>query len=188
MDAPFAFAASENLEMAQFNVKTAFLYGELEEDIYMSVPEGVKVKSNESSWYVYKLRKPLCELKQSPLCWHKTSVNFLRKFDFAESDSGKCIFVCKDCSDLLILALFVDDGLVVGRDRRMIDNIIDIFGKNFPLKISHAQHFCGMEIIRNRKKGVIYVHQAMYADKILKRFHMFDAHAVAVPAEPSLRF
>lgn len=182
-----AIAAAEDLELGQFDVKTAFLYGELEEDIHMLVPEGIEVKQCDGMKYVCKLKKSLYGLKQSPRCWNRKFVSFLSKFELVESDADKCVFYRKGCPDKLMLALFVDDGLLLGRNRTVLNDILESLGKEFNIKISDAQTFCGMEITRDRTSKSVYIHQATYTKMILRRFHMTDANAVAVPADPEVR-
>lgn len=182
-----AITATEDLELAQFDVKTAFLYGSLEEDIYMAVPDGVRVNEEDESRYVCKLNKSLYGLKQSPRCWNKMFVSFLSQFKFKASEADKCIFYKKGSPEFIILALFVDDELLVSRDRRALENVLTVLKSKFNVKISDASSFCGMEIVRERGTGSLLVHQVSYAERILKRFSMFDAKCVPVPAEPGAR-
>ncbi|KAK9719066.1 DDE superfamily endonuclease [Popillia japonica] len=104
-----------------------------------------------------------------------------------ESTADKCIFYQKNRTDELMLALFVDDGLLVSRNRAKLNEILDELGNTFETKLFEAQLFCGMEIIRNREMRTLYVHQTAYAERILRRFNMFDAKAISIPADSVIR-
>lgn len=82
-----ALVTQRNLEMSQFDVRTAFLYGELEETIHMEVPAGVEVRKREK--IICKLNKSLYGLKQSPRCWNTRFDKFLKLFKFTESCADK---------------------------------------------------------------------------------------------------
>lgn len=113
-----AVVASEDLELAQFDVQTAFLHGELEEEIYMAVPEGLGAKELSDSAkkdVVCRLQKSLYGLKQAPRCWNKKFSAFLKEFNFKEIKTDKCIFVGSVKKSVVYLALYVDDGLIAAK-------------------------------------------------------------------------
>jgi len=83
-----AVAAAENLELAQFDIKTAFLNGTLEENVYMEQPEGFE----DSTERVCLLRKSLYGLKQAPRCWNERFKKFMKKAGFKNSDADPCLF------------------------------------------------------------------------------------------------
>ena len=108
-----ARVATEDLEMIQFDVKTAFLHGSLNEEIHMELPKGVCVEGEENvASVVCRLNKSLYRLKQAPRCWNMKFNNFLRKFNLMETDADKCIYIGKWEGSTVYLALFVDDGLI----------------------------------------------------------------------------
>lgn len=113
-----AQVTQEDLELIQFNVCTAFLYGELEEEILMKIPEGLLVQKEEDDncdSVVCRLNKSLYGLKQAPRCWNIKFKNFLEKFNLAQSDADQCIFRGSVEGTNVYLALFVDDGLVASK-------------------------------------------------------------------------
>lgn len=108
-------AARLNLEIEQMDVKTAFLHGDLEEELYMEQPEGYRVKGKEHC--VWRLKKSLYGLKQAPHQWYKKFESFMAKHTFARTTSDHCVFVkhfSKD--DFILLLLYVDDMLIVGQN------------------------------------------------------------------------
>lgn len=106
-----SYITQEDLEMMSFDVCSAFLYGELEEKIFMEIPDGVS-ESKKGDNMVCLLVKSLYGLKQAPRCWNKNFKCFLRKFNFIECEGDKCVFVGKFNEVKVYLALYVDDGLI----------------------------------------------------------------------------
>jgi reverse transcriptase-like protein len=84
-------AASLDLEIEQLDVKTAFLHGDLNEDIYMEQPEGFKVKGKEN--YVCKLKKSLYGLKQAPRQWYRKFDSFMGEQGFKKTSCDHCVFL-----------------------------------------------------------------------------------------------
>jgi len=103
-------AASKNMKLKQFDVKTAFLYGELEEEVYVEQPEGF----DDGSGRVCRLKRSLYGLKQAPQCWNKRFINFMEKAGLKNSTADPCLFYRKYEDSFLYIAIYVDDGLVVG--------------------------------------------------------------------------
>ncbi|GJQ79273.1 hypothetical protein Trydic_g5516 [Trypoxylus dichotomus] len=109
----------ENLNIAQFDVKTAFLYANIEDDLYVSQPEGFDDKSRR----VCKLLKGIYGLKQSPRCWNQCFKDCLHKCNLKESNADSCLFM--DSEKRLIIVLHVDDGLVVSKENRHLEKFLD---------------------------------------------------------------
>ena len=103
-----SIAASEKMHLSQFDVSTAFFYGDLEEVIYMQQPEGY----DDCSGKVCLLKKSLYGLKQASRCWNKHFGNYLLKLGFEVSHADPCMFIRSTGNSKLIIVLYVDDGLV----------------------------------------------------------------------------
>lgn len=182
-----ALVTKMDYDMLQFDVKTAFLYDKVEENLYMSIPEGLKVKVDRNK-YVCKLNKSSYGLKQAPQSWNQTFVNFLSKFELKETDADACVFYRKrNENNVIILALFIDDGLLVGRNRETLKEIVKEMQQAFTVKVMEVENFCGMEIARNRAAGKMYVHQRNYARKVVMRFNQQEAKTLAIPADPNVK-
>ncbi|RVW88928.1 Retrovirus-related Pol polyprotein from transposon TNT 1-94 [Vitis vinifera] len=102
--------AAENLHLEQLDVKTAFLHGDLEEDLYMIQPEGFIVQGQEN--LVCKLRKSLYGLKQAPRQWYKKFDNFMHRIGFKRCEADHCCYVKSFDNSYIILLLYVDDMLI----------------------------------------------------------------------------
>ena len=174
-----ALAAQQNYEISQFDVKTAFLYGELDEEIYMAQPDGFEGDK------VCKLTKSLYGLKQAPRCWNKKFNDFLMTYHFKQSDADKCVYSGDVGGAQVILALYVDDGLLLSKSKKAIDTIIDEMKKKFEVTIGNAAYYVGMEIKRNRAKKTIFMSQTAYLKKVIDKFGMTDANGLKVPADPN---
>lgn len=126
-----SIAANENLNLAQFDVKTAFLNGVIDEEIYMQQPEGLDDGTNR----VCKLQKSLYRLKQSPRCWNKRFKDVLLSFSLSESTADPCLFYRIIGEDKLIVVLYVDDGLVAATKKSDIDVFLSELKTEFKMTV-----------------------------------------------------
>lgn len=173
-----AIAAENKMVIEQFDVTTAFLYGDLEEDVFMKQPIGF----SDGTSRVCKLVKSLYGLKQAPRCWNAKFKKFIIDFGFKESENDSCVFIRKNGAETTYLAIFVDDGLIISSSRNHIEPVIDHLKKHFEIKVLGAKFFLGIEINRQRD-GSILLHQTSYAKKILSKFGFEDANRVSTPAD-----
>lgn len=177
-----AIVAARDYEIKKFDVKTAFLYGELQEEIYLEQPEGYVDPNNANC--VCRLHKSLYGLKQSPRCWNEKFVDFLRAFSFVPCDSDKCVFIGHVKGLKVYLALYVDDGLIVCENMSAIDEVLNVLKGSFKITVDNACEFVGLEIIRNRKQRLLTINQAGYVRRLIDKFAMQDAKFSSIPAEP----
>ncbi|KAG8472574.1 hypothetical protein CXB51_034372 [Gossypium anomalum] len=144
--------AMHDLELEQLDIKTAFLHGELEEDIYMQQPEGFTVSEKED--YVCLLKKSLYGLKQSPRQWYKRFDSFMTSHDFKRT----------------------------AKDKGEIRKVKAQLSEEFEMKdLGPAKKILGMEILRDRKTSKLYLSQKGYIEKLLCRFNMRSAKPVSTP-------
>jgi hypothetical protein len=145
-----ALVAAEDLELAQFDIQTAFLHGQLEEEIYMEVPKGLSGEKQSKSARksaVCKLNKSLYGLKQAPRCWNKKFSAFLHEFCFKETEADQCIFVGNVGNESVYLALFVDDGLIAAKSLDTLDIMLGRLSETFKITIGDTSMFVGMQMI-----------------------------------------
>ena len=111
-----------DFELEQLDVKTTFLCGELEEDIYMQQPKGFIVSGKED--YVCLLKKSLYGLKQSPRQWYKRFDSFMTTHDFKKSSYHSCVyFKQSDDGSFVYLFLYIDDMLIAANDKEKIRKV-----------------------------------------------------------------
>ena len=176
-----SIAARLNLEIEQMDVKTAFLHGDLKEEIYMEQPEGFKIKGKEN--LVYRLKKGLYGLKQAPRQWYKKFESFMIDQGYTRTATDHCVFIKRFISgEFIILLLYVDDMLIIGRDAKQINELKIALSKSFSMKdLGPASQILGMKIIRERKSQKLWLSQERYIEKVLERFNMSKAKAVCSP-------
>ena len=125
--------ANMNLEVEQLDVNTAFLHGDLEEEIYMHQTEGFVEKGKEH--LVCQLKKSLYGLKQAPQQWYRNFDSFKNDQGYHKTQSDHCVFVKKfEGGDFLILLLYVDDMLIVRRDQAKIRMMKKALNRTFVMK------------------------------------------------------
>ncbi|RVW88410.1 Retrovirus-related Pol polyprotein from transposon TNT 1-94 [Vitis vinifera] len=172
--------AVENLHLEQLDVKTTFLHGDLEEDLYMIQPEGFIVQGQEN--LVCKLRRSLYGLKQAPRQWYKKFDNFMHRIGFKRCEADHCCYVKSFDNSYIILLLYVDDMLIAGSDIEKINNLKKQLSKQFAMKdLGAAKQILGMRIIRDKANGTLKLSQSEYVKKVLSRFNMNEAKPVSTP-------
>lgn len=173
-----AVAAQNNFKMKQFDIKTAFLYGDLKEELFMMPPKGLKCDPG----LVCKLKKSLYGLKQSPRCWNEKFNSFLENFGFIRSNADRCVYQGEFHNVRVLLILYVDDGIVMSSDITVIDEVLSKLQKQFEITVSDVNYFVGMQITQN-EDGSIFVSQEQYIKQTINRFKMSDANPVSTPGD-----
>ena len=179
-------AAAMDLEMIQLDIKTAFLNGVLEEEIYMQQPEGFVLPGREAE--VCRLLKCLYGLKQASRCWHTTFDEFIRTFGFTRSTSDPCVyFRTGPNGEFTIMIIYVDDGLVCSNTPSVLTAILDYLRTHFQVRSFPASRFVGLDITRDRANKTLYVSQPDFTRKMLKRYNMSECNSTPIPADPNNR-
>jgi len=185
-----AIAAFYNFEIHQGDIKTAYLLGQLEEEIYMEIPEGGSLPTTKP-----KIEKPVCRLwrelyglKQSGRIWNKAWDDFLiGKCHFKRSVENYAVYyrIGRGNSPLWVL-IWVDDVLWIGKPYD-INEVRRELARRFPLKDQGPAHlFLGMKIIRKVQERKITLCQDQYIESVLERFGLQDCYMVSTPIEPGI--
>ncbi|KAE8666201.1 Retrovirus-related Pol polyprotein from transposon TNT 1-94 [Hibiscus syriacus] len=171
---------SKAFSKKKLDVKTAFLHGDLEEEIYMRQPEGF-IKADKKN-LVCRLKKSLYGLKQAPRQWYKKFDNFMGSNGFTICQADHYCYIKRFDNSFIILLLYVDDMLVAGSNMHEIINLKQKLSKQFAMKdLGTAKQILGMRIKRDTKSGTLMLSQAEYINKVLSRFNMQDAKLVSTP-------
>ncbi|GKD18677.1 zinc finger, CCHC-type containing protein, partial [Tanacetum coccineum] len=167
-----ALAAIHNLVIHQIDLKTSFLNGDLDEEVYMKQPEGFVMPGNEHK--VCKLVKSLYGLKQAPKQCHQKFDEVILSSGFHLNQSEKCVYSKFDDSDKgVIICLYVDDMLIFGTNQNQVDKTKKFLSSRFLMKdIGEADVILGFKIKHENKSIVIT--QSRYNEKILKKFNRED--------------
>lgn len=180
----FAIAAIHNLVVHQMDVKTAFLNGELEEEIYMDQPEGFIIPGQEHK--VCKLDKSLYGLKQAPKQWHDKFDGVVIANGFRINESDKCIYYKVENKVCTIICLYVDDLLIFGSNLTVVNETKNTLSSNFEMKdLGEANVILGIKITRTANG--ISLDQSHYIEKILKKYNYYDCKPVCTPYDPIVK-
>ena len=182
--AVLAMAAERDLNMLQLDVKTAFLNGDSKEELYMKQPTGFVVSVREGE--VCTLNRSIYGLKQASRAWNIKFHGFLIKFGFIRSRADPCVYIKKEEDCLTIIAIWVDDGLICGRIKRL-DSVVKYLSQNFEMTCETVDCFVGIQIVRDRERKTIHLSQENYIASLLEKFNLSDCHARIVPAYPFTR-
>ncbi|GAB2285911.1 hypothetical protein Dimus_039730 [Dionaea muscipula] len=169
-----------DLELEQMDVKTAFLNGDLDETILMHQPPGYVDKLHKD--YVCKLKKSLYGLKQAPRQWYKRFDSFVSNIGFVRSKYDVCMYFAHLDTIPIFLLLYVDDMLLISKSMPLILDLKSKLSSEFDMKdLGIAKKILGMEIVRNRSKHEIRLHQTSYLEKVCIKFDMLNCKPVHIP-------
>ncbi|KAG7559470.1 Reverse transcriptase RNA-dependent DNA polymerase [Arabidopsis thaliana x Arabidopsis arenosa] len=177
-----SLAIRENLDLRLMDVVTAYLYGPLDNEIYMRLPDGIELKDKHASrdQYCIRLNKSLYGLKQNGRMWYNRLSEYLIREGYKNDPISSCIFIKKYSNKgFVIIAVYVDD-LNILETSGEISQTVDCLKAEFEMKDLGKTKFClGLQL--EYVKGGILVHQAAYTEKVLKRFNMDQAHPLTSP-------
>lgn len=172
----FAIAAALDLEIEQMDVKTAFLYGSLDEVIYVEQPHGFE----DDTPRVCKLNKALYGLKQSPRVWYRTLSMFLISNGYNPIDADHSVFSNKDGTTFI--AAYVDDLLIVGPDMTIINELKANLSNKFQMSdLGPVHHYLGMTITRDRPRHILKLGQKAYLEEAIRTAGLWDSNPPLTP-------
>ena len=174
-----ALAAQQQWHMTSVDVKTAFLYGELDEELFMEQPEGFTVKGQEHK--VFRLKCALYGLKQAALQWWKALDKSMERLGFRRIKSDSGIFVLTSSKGpCVIVIVYVDDAIFMGPDRQLVLSKKALFMKEWECRdLGDTKEFLRMNI--HRQGQLITLEQKDYLRKMLECFNMHNAKAAPTP-------
>ncbi|PKI44202.1 hypothetical protein CRG98_035407 [Punica granatum] len=174
-----AIAAHYDYEVWQMDVKTAFLNVSIEEDIFMDQPKGFESKDKSK---VCKLKRSIYGLTQVSRSWNRRFDEAVKSFGFIKYEDEPCVYKKASGSMIAFLVLYVDDILLMGNDVGMLTSVNVWLSNTFSMKdLGEATYILSIRIYRDRPKRLIGLSQALYLDKVLKRFNMQDSRRGLLP-------
>ena len=175
-----AIAAYHDYEIWQMDVKTAFLNGNLEEDVYMTQPDGFVLDSQANK--VCKLQRSIYGLKQASRSWNIRFDEAVKEFGFIKNEDEPCVYKKVSGSAVAFLVLYVDDILLIGNDIPNLQSVKTWLSKCFSMKdLGEAAYILGIKIYRDRSRRLLGLSQSAYIDKVLKRFSMEESKKGFLP-------
>ncbi|GJR75287.1 retrovirus-related pol polyprotein from transposon TNT 1-94 [Tanacetum coccineum] len=173
-----AFSAHMNMVVYQMDVKTAFLNGNLREEVYVSQPDGFVDKDNPN--HVYKLKKALYGLKQAPRAWYDMLSSFLISQDFSKGSVDPTLFICREGKELLLVQIYVDDIIFVASTPELCDLFAKIMCSKFKMSMmGKISFFLGLQISQSPRG--IFINQSKYALESLKKYGFDSCDPVDTP-------
>jgi hypothetical protein len=164
-----AVAAAKDYEIHQVDIKTAFLNGELEEEVYVTQPPGF---DNGNPHIVCKLRKALYGLKQAPRAWHKTLNEKLATMGYGVCKSDAGVYIKTDSQGLKsYILVYVDDLLIISKAKQEIDECKTKLLLDFKIHdLGEVKDFLGCQIRRNREGHCIYISCTPKIEALAEKF------------------
>lgn len=179
-----SLAAQFDLDIYQMDAITAFLQGELTETIYMLQPEHYDDGTNK----VCLLRKSIYGLKQASRVWNLKLRGVLISAGFRSSHMDPCLFFKIGGDGMIFIAIYVDDVLYFTNSGSLKTELQHILTTNFKMKDMGTAEYCvGLNITRDRSKGLIFLDQTKYINEVLEKFNMANSNSIDTPSDPNQR-
>jgi transposase InsO family protein len=179
-----AYACSKNVKVYQMDVKSSFLNGELEEEVYIEQPEGFQLSENTD--YVCKLKKALYGLKQAPRAWYSRLDKYLQQAGFRKGSADNNLYIKVSQGNILLIEVYVDDIIFGSDDDRLSQKFAKDMQNEFEMSLlGELSFFLGLQI-RQSNQG-IFISQTKYIREMLKRFGMEDCKPVITPMQTSCK-
>ncbi|CAM8893336.1 unnamed protein product [Rhodiola kirilowii] len=166
------------------NVKSAFLNGFLNEEVYVAQPKGFEDPHHPAS--VYRLKKALYGLKQAPRAWYERLTVFLIDHGYVRGGVDKTLFVKHTRSDFIIAQIYVDDIVFGSNTQKLVDQFVEQMQKEFKTSmVGEMNYFLGLQVIQ--KDDGIFISQGKYAKNLIKKFALEKASHKRTPAVTHLK-
>ncbi|KAE8666843.1 hypothetical protein F3Y22_tig00112490pilonHSYRG00048 [Hibiscus syriacus] len=179
-----SLAAQNKWKIQQMDVKSAFLNGVLEEELYIQQPSGYEVKGHEDK--VLKLKKALYGLKQAPRAWNSRIDKYFQENGFNKCPYEHALYIKIKDEDILIVCLYVDDLIFTGSNPSMFNEFKDVMMKEFEMTdMGLMAYYLGIEV--KQQNDGIFISQESYAKEILKKFKMENCKPISTPAEYGIK-
>jgi hypothetical protein len=173
-----AYSCHKNFKVYQMDVKSAFLNGDLEEEVYMEQPEGFSLTDNPN--YVCKLKKALYGLKQAPRAWYSRLDKFLQEKGFKKGTVDSNLYIKSEGDDLLVVLVYVDDIVFGCTNESSVQWFAKCMQTEFEMSmIGELSYFLGLQV--KQSSAGIFISQEKYLKEILKKFQMEDSSTVSTP-------
>ncbi|GKB77524.1 putative ribonuclease H-like domain-containing protein [Tanacetum coccineum] len=175
-----AYASFMRFIVYQIDVKSNFLYGTIEEEVYVCQPPGFEDPSNPDK--VYKVVKALYGLHQAPRAWYETLANYLLENGFQRGKIDQTLFIKKQKGDILLVQIYVDD-IIFGSTNKMLCIGVETLMKDMFQMSSMGEltFFLGLQV--KQKKDGIFISQDKYVAEILKKFGFTNVKSASTSIE-----
>ncbi|GJY29360.1 putative ribonuclease H-like domain-containing protein [Tanacetum coccineum] len=175
-----AYTSFKDFVVYQMDVKSAFLFGKIEEEVYVCQPPGFEDPDFPDR--VYKVEKALYGLHQAPRAWYETLSTYLLDNGFQRGKIDKTLFIRRDKGDILLVQVYVDDIIFGSTKKSLCIEFEKMMHKKFQMSsIGEIIFFLGLQVKQN--EDGIFISQDKYVTKILKKFGFSDVKTGSTPME-----
>ncbi|GJX64484.1 putative ribonuclease H-like domain-containing protein [Tanacetum coccineum] len=175
-----AFASYMGFIVYQMDVKSAFLYGTIDEEVYVSQPPGFVDPKHPNK--VYKVVKALYGLHQAPRAWYATLSAFLEQSGYKRGTIDKTLFIKKDKKDIMLVQVYVDDIIFGSTKKSWCDEFEALMKSRFQMSsMGELTFFLGLQV--KQKEDGIFISQDTYVEEILKKFDFMSVKHASTPIE-----
>lgn len=175
-------AGERGTEIEQMDVQSAFLNSKIVSEVYVKHPKGFE----QGCARVFRLKRSLYGLKESPRNWYNCFNEFVVGLGFERSKHDFCLYSRKQ--DIIYVIIFVDDLLISGDDINVISEIKQSFSKRFNMKdLGRVKTYLGMEIKYDLDKKILGLSRSKYIDKLAERFNVNEANPYKTLMEQNLK-
>nr|GEZ52725.1 retrovirus-related Pol polyprotein from transposon TNT 1-94 [Tanacetum cinerariifolium] len=173
-----AYAAHKSFTIYQMDVKTAFLYGPLKEEVYVNQQDGFVDPYHPD--IVYRLKKALYRLKQAPRAWYDELSKFLLSKGFTKGSIDPTLFITKHKGDILLVQIYVDDIVFGSTNPNLSKRFEKLMHNKFDMSMMvELKFFLGIQI--HQSPHGIFINQAKYAQEILVKHGMTSCDGIGTP-------
>jgi hypothetical protein len=173
-----AFVASKGFKLYQMDVKSAFLNGVIQEEVYVRQPPDFESPKYPNR--VYKLSKALYGLKQALRAWYARLKTFLLEHGYVMGSVDKTLFTLNHDTDFLLVQIYVDDIIFGDSSHSLMSRFQEMMESEFQMSMmGELTFFLGIQV-KQTKQGT-FVHQAKYTKDLMKKFNMAELKTVSTP-------
>nr|GFC59408.1 putative ribonuclease H-like domain-containing protein [Tanacetum cinerariifolium] len=164
----------------QMDVKSAFLYGTIEEEVYVCQTPGFEDPKNPDK--VYKVVKALYGLHQAPKAWYETLATYLLENGFHRGKIDQTLFIKKQQKDILLVQIYVNDIIFGATNKALCQSFKKLMKDKFHMSsMGELTFFLGLQV--KQKKDGIFISQDKYVAKILKKFRLSERKSASTPID-----
>ncbi|GJY78601.1 putative ribonuclease H-like domain-containing protein [Tanacetum coccineum] len=175
-----AFASFMGFIVYQMDVKSAFLYGNITEEVYVKQPPGFEDPAHPNK--VYRVVKALYGLHQAPRAWYERLSTFLLKHGYRRGAIDKTLFIKKDRRDIMLVQVYVDDIIFGSTKSSMVKDFEDLMQKEFKMSsMGELTFFLGLQV--KQTTAGIFLSQDKYVKDILNKFDFRTIKPASTPIE-----
>jgi len=177
-----AFACMSGFKLFQMDVKSAFINGFINEEVYVEQPPGFEDHQHPNN--VFKLKKALCGLKQAPRQWYKRLSNFLLSHGYERGMIDKTLFIKKSNSKIILVQIYVDDIIFGATQDSLCEEFVAAMQGEFEMSMmGELSFFLGLQV--KQTTDGIFLCQSKYCKEILKKFEMESCKEASTPMPSS---